>query len=291
MNLDKLKVFYSVAQAESFSKTDLNLSASVISRHVSDLEYHLKSNLFTRSTKKVQLTPEGQKLYAICHRVFGELENLKEKIASNYDEFNGTLKITTPTGWVSMFIIKALQPFLDQNPNIHLNIRSSDHIPNFLKKETDLALLSFAPNDPDLIAIKLIDMNFALYASQKYLDEFGTPKSVEDLSNHRLVAHGEDQNHPIVDTNWHLNLGMPRGMKRQPYLTVNDLFYAGEAGYGIVPLIEKNVFLKSSPLVKILPEIQGPTISSYGIYPKGSPAIQRINRFLDFLQNQLLKDF
>ncbi len=229
MNLDKLRIFHHAGMAKSFTNCGLHLSPSAISRHISDLEYWLKVKLFVRHPKGMTLTPEGEKLLETCHTVFKELEGIKSVISLDTEKPEGLIKITTPSGWIGTIIVRLIKPFLNDNPAIRLSIKSFDGVPDFSRREADVALLPFIHDDSELLAEKLLTLNLGLFASPDYLLQHGTPKTVEDLKDHQLISYG-DHDHPMLHINWHMELGMPKGQKHEPYLTVNNLYYAAEAG-------------------------------------------------------------
>ncbi|MDP4840598.1 MAG: LysR family transcriptional regulator [Alphaproteobacteria bacterium] len=285
MNLDKLRIFHHAGMAKSFTNCGLHLSPSAISRHISDLEYWLKVKLFVRHPKGMTLTPEGEKLLETCHTVFKELEGIKSAITLDSEKPEGLIKITTPSGWIGTIIIKLIKPFLDDNPAIRLSIKSFDGVPDFSRSEADIALLPFIPEDAEVLGEKLLTLNLSLFASPEYLLQHGTPKTVEDLKDHQLISYG-DHDHPMLNINWHLGLGMPKGEQHEPYLTVNNLYYAAEAGHGIVTLAQENILLRKNRLVPVLPELKGPAVDSFCVYPKRLEKSKRIQTFLHYMKQE-----
>ena len=289
MNLDKLRIFYYAAMAKSFTNCGLNLSPSAVSRHVSDLEYWLKVKLFVRHPKGMELTPQGERLLDTCHIVFKELEGIRQIIASEDSKAEGKLNITTPSGWVATIVVKLIKDFLEDNPDVRLSIKSTDRVPNFARSEADIAMMTFVPEDQNLIGEKMLTFHLGLYASPEYLKQFGVPHSVEELKDHRLVSYG-DYDNAISNINWHLGLGMPEGKQREPYLSINSLYYAAEAGYGIVTLAKENVLLQGKKLIQVLPEIEGPSVDAYCVYPKRLEKSKRVQTFIHYLKQQVEQD-
>jgi len=285
LNLDKLRIFHHAGMAKSFTNCGLHLSPSAISRHISDLEYWLKVKLFVRHPKGMTLTPEGEKLLETCHTVFKELEGIKSVISLDTEKPEGLIKITTPSGWIGTIIVKLIKPFLDDNPAIRLSIKSFDGVPDFARSEADIALLPFVPEDAEVLAEKLLTLNLGLFASPEYLLQHGTPTSVDDLKDHQLISYG-DHDHPMLHINWHMELGMPKGQQHEPYLTVNNLYHAAEAGHGIVTLAKENILLRKNRLVPVLPELKGPAVDSFCVYPKRLEKSKRIQTFLHYMKQE-----
>ena len=161
-----------------------------------------------------------------------------------------------------------------------------DHIPDFSRSETDIALLPFDPKEPELTAIPLIELQLGLYASPSYLEEYGEPQTIGDLKHHRLISYGEHE-HPLVNINWHLDLGAEPGDRHEPYLMVNNLYYAAEAGLGIVTLAEQNILLRQAKLTRILPTVTGPTMTAYGVFPKRFEKTRRVASFIDYFKQKV----
>lgn len=282
MNLDKLRIFYHAAMAKSFTNSGLHLSPSAISRHISDLEYWFKIKLFIRHPKGMELTPEGEKLLETCHTVFKELEGIRTSLTEGEAAPEGLLKIATPSGWISNIVVFLLEEFLEENPAVRVSVKSDDVFPDFNRGEADVALLPFQPTDKELVSEKLTSLNLGLFASAKYLRKHGVPKSVEDLKDHQMIANSEKAS-LIKELDWHLELGMPKGEKHTPYITINNLYYAAEAGYGIATLAKENALLRTGKLIEILPEVKGPQIDSYCVYPKRLEKSIRVKAFIKYI--------
>lgn len=285
MNLDKLRIFHHAGMAKSFTNCGLHLSPSAISRHISDLEYWLKVKLFVRHPKGMTLTPEGEKLLETCHTVFKELESIKSVISLDTEKPEGLIRVTTPSGWIGTIIVRLIKTFLEDNPTIRLSIKSFDGVPDFSRSEADIALLPFIPDDVEVVGEKLMTLNLALYASPEYLQQHGTPKTINELKDHQLISHG-DHVHPLLNINWHMGLGLPEGQHHEPYLTVNNLYYAAEAGYGIVTLAQENILLRKNRLVPVLPDLKGPSVDAFCVYPKRLEKSKRIELFLHYIKQE-----
>ena len=286
MNLDKLRIFHHAGMAKSFTNCGLHLSPSAISRHISDLEYWLKVKLFVRNPKGMTLTPEGEKLLETCHTVFKELEGIKSAISVDTDKPEGLLKIATPLGWISNIVIMLIKDFLRDNKDVLVSIKSFDGVPDFSRSEADVAMLPFIPDDVAVKGEHLTDLTLGLYASPDYLKTYGVPQTVEDLRNHQLISYG-DHDHPLMNINWHLGLGLKEGEKHKPYITINNMYYAAEAGYGIVTLARENALLRDSALVPVLPDVSGPTLNCYCVYPKRLEKSKKVQAFIHYVKQTL----
>jgi DNA-binding transcriptional LysR family regulator len=124
-----------------------------------------------------------------------------------------------------------------------------------------------------------------VFASRDYLKKHGTPQKPEDLDKHRLVVYGGDSRPPVRYVNWLMEAGARDGFERRPILTVNNLhgiFRAVESGLGIGAMPDFMEWERTD-LVRILPELQGPEIEAYFVYPEELRSSKRIAVFRDFL--------
>ncbi len=281
MDFNKLNAFYRTAQAGSIAQARLPLSPSVVSRHIKDLEEFFGVSLFTRVNGKLSLTASGEILLKQAERIFFEIDETKRKLDEEKSNPTNQLTIITPNFWASGVVIHFIHRFLEQHPGMKVRIVSDDRNPEFSFKE-EVAILPYVPKQGNCIKKFLMSFNLKLYASKRYLEEFGTPKSVADLEHHRLIA-SSTRGDFLQDINWHLRLCSPKELK--PYLVADNLFAAASEGLGITPLAQENVYLKNCDyLEEVLPEIRGPSVNAYLIYPeflKDSPGVQLFKKFLD----------
>ncbi len=115
------------------------------------------------------------------------------------------------------------------------------------------------------------------------------PKDVADLENHRLIVYGEDMKGPLQDVNWLLTVGLPRGQSRRPAMTVNNVYAIMRAirtGVGIGALPEF-VVQGREDMVRVLPDLEGPQLDAYFVYPEEMRKSKRLQVFRDFLFRQM----
>lgn len=283
MDLNKLKIFYYAAKSESYTNNELNLSPSVVSRHVSDLEYRLKAKLFHRNTRRLVLTPQGDILFSAAKNIMEEVSRAKILLAEALDEPQGLLTVTTPTSWSSTILVRSLSEFMKKNPKIRLNIISDDKNPYLFSAGNDVALMPYAPDQDNLIKEHIMTIHLGLFAHPSYLKEFGTPTCLEELDNHRLIAYADRDTRMSV-INWHLTSGCRSGVLREPYLKANNLFDAAEQGLGIVCMAKENHLFANSSLVPVLAHEKAPKLNIYYVYPKHLKESKCVRAFGDFLR-------
>ena len=192
MDWDKLKVFHAAAEAGSFTHAgeQLGLSQSAVSRQVSALEQELTVSLFHRHARGLILTEQGELLYRTAHDVFMKLEAARAKLTDSRERPNGDLRVTTTPGIGMHWLTPRLGEFVDLYPDIHITLLTTDEELDLAMREADVAIRLRQPTQPDLIQRKLFSVHFHVYASPEYLKRFGTPRTFEDLDNHRVLVLG-----------------------------------------------------------------------------------------------------
>jgi DNA-binding transcriptional LysR family regulator len=289
MDLNRLKMFYYVAQAESLTHSEINLTRSGISRHISILEHQLRVKLFKRHPRKLILTQEGEMLYNSVHKIMGDIEKALNEIKENHRAPSGNITIYTHSGWSSSILIRLVSDFNKIYNKINVSVIAGDSIPDFSLSSTHIAILPTTLPQKNLIQEKLFSFKMKLCASRAYIETYGVPKTLSELDSHCILAYGEHKHHlPIA--NWHLSLGMPEGEKRQPAIMINSLYYAVEQGYGIAPVC-RPLINESDNLVDVLPEYLSQEIGVYYIYPKHLEKFERITLFCAYLKETIKEMF
>ena len=290
MELTKIKAFYSVAKACSFVGADLDVSPSVLSRHVQDLESLYEVKVFHRTKKGVFLTPSGKWLFGKVEKVLIELKCIEDHLKSQCKALKEEINLYIPTSWVLKIFLKHISKFRDANPNILVNIITDESLPDLHSLEScNIAVLPYVPNDEKLIRRHLADYTFSLFASHEYLKTFGTPKDTSSLKIHRLIGHSK-RIPGRVDLDWFLKINKKDPMT--PFIRVNQPYEAAKNDIGIVTLVKENKHLnEDNDLTAVLPELEGPKGSSYIIYSEHQKESRAVKIFTKFISEVVAKDF
>ncbi len=287
MDWDKLRIFHAVAEAGSFTHAgeQLNLSQSAVSRQISALEDSLKVSLFHRHARGLILTEQGELLYRTAHDVFGKLAMTEAQLTESKDRPKGPLKITTTVAFGSTWLAPRLQEFIELYPDIQVHLVLTDAELDLSMREADIAVRLHPPRQADLIQRHLLTAQMHIYAAVSYIKKHGMPRTVEDLSAHRIVVYGDDSRPPLPDINWLLRVGTKGGHMRTPSMTINNVYaimkaLRSGAGLGALPDFMTQ---ETSDLVQVLPEIEGPQFDAYFVYAEEMRSSKRISIFRDFL--------
>ncbi|MGE5503456.1 MAG: LysR family transcriptional regulator [Actinomycetota bacterium] len=293
MDWDKLRVFHAVAEAGSFTHAGevLNLSQSAVSRQISALEESLNLPLFHRHARGLILTEQGELLYRTAREVFSKLAMTEALLTESRERPQGPLKITTTVAFGSLWLTPRIKEFLDLYPDIQVTMVLYDGELDLAMREADVAIRMMPPRQPDLVQRHLLSMHYNVYAAPEYLKKHGMPKTPEDLDSHQIITYGDDAriSPPVANVNWLLDAGANATRLRRPRLEVNNIYgiyRAVKSGLGIAALPEY-MTQEADNLVHILPELRGPKLDAYFVYPEELRHSKRITVFRDFLLSKI----
>lgn len=290
MDWDKLRIFHSVAEAGSFTHAGktLNLSQSAVSRHIGALEEDLGVMLFHRHARGLLLTEQGETLYRAAHDVSARLTMTEAMIADAAEKPRGEIKVTTTVGFGSTWLTPRIREFTEYYPEVTLHLILDDRELDLGMREADIAIRMHEPVQGDLVKRRLVKVHRHIYASPEYLSRHGTPTTIADLADHKLIVYGEKAPTVLADVNWLLTLGdkgRGRGRRLRPTLKVNNIYstlLAVESGVGIAGLPDYMV-QGHSRVTRIIPEVEGPEFDTFFVYPEELRHSKRVAIFRDFL--------
>ena len=291
MDWDKLRVFHAVAAAGSFTHAgqSLNLSQSAVSRQVGSLEESLHVPLFHRHARGLILTEQGELLYQTTKEVFAKLAMTEAVLGETAGRPKGPLKITTTVDFGSIWLTPRMKEFTELFPEIEVELVLDDAERDLAMREADVAVRMMPPRQPGLIQRQLMTMHFHVYASPEYLKTHGMPKKPGDLADHMIIVYGEEARPPVTDVNWLLGVARKRDERARAILKVNNIYgiyRAVHSGVGIAALPDYTV-RQVSNLVRILPELEGPSYAAYFVYPEELRHSKRIAVFRDYLLRKI----
>ena len=291
MDWDKLRIFRVVAEAGSFTHAGevLNLSQSAISRQISTLEDSLHTPLFHRHARGLILTEHGEMLLRTVGEVEAKLAQAEVQFAESRERPAGLLRVTTTVAFGSIWLTPRIREFIDLHPDIRVNLKGDDTELDLGMREADCAIRMSRPRQGDLIQRHLLTIHVHVFAAPAYIERFGTPRSLADLDNHRIVVYGEGPRVPFPGVNWLLEAGRPAGKPRQPALVVNNIYAilrAVEHGVGIAAFPDY-MAQESARIVQVLPDAEGPTYEAYFVYPQELRNSKKIHVFRDFLMAKI----
>ena len=291
MDWDKLKIFHAVAEAGSFTNAtiNLNLSQSAISRQIQSLEQDLKVKLFERHARGLTLTENGEYLFKTAHEVISKLKEVETSLGDQKSKPSGKLTITTVRSFGTHWLTPRIEEFLQLNPEIEIELIFDDKELDLSTRQADIGIFMRRPKQLNYIQKKLVDINYYIYGSTKYLEKYGIPKTNNDLNKHRFISFGKGAPSPVFNPDWALKLGLKDKKKRKPIMKVNSisgLLLAVESGVGLAALPDYLVS-QSNNVIKVLPEFEGPITEAHFVYPESLKNVARVQTFRNFLYSKI----
>ena len=291
MDWDKLKIFHAVAEAGSFTGATviLNISQSAISRQIQSLEEDLKVKLFERHARGLTLTENGEYVYKTAHEVISKLKEIETTLGDQKNKPTGKLTITTVRSFGTHWLTPRIQEFMNLNPEIEVELIFDDKELDLSTRQADIGIFMRRPKQLNYIQRKLVDINYHIYGSTKYLGKYGIPKTINDLTKHRFISFGKGAPSPVFNPDWALKLGSKDNNKIKPVMKVNSvmgLLLAVESGVGLAALPDYLVS-QSNNVVKVLPKSEGPITEAHFVYPQSLKNIARVQAFKNFLYSKL----
>ena len=286
--LNGMRVFAQVVEAKSFSAAadKLGMSKSLASRHVSALERSLSVKLLNRSTRKLSLTEAGALLYEHCARIVQEAELAEQRLTRTQSEPAGLVRVSAVPAFAVRHVLPALPEFYQKYPKIQVKLFCSNRAVDLGDERFDLGIrVSFKPA-PNLVARKLAVNRSVLCASPAYLERHGTPRRIEDLSQHECVLF------PALAPKGVWTMRRDRrtysvhvtGVLETDEMDVVRAAVAAGLGIGILPVYMVGDALQKGQLVPLLRKFQVvPESAIYLAYLPNRTLPSRVRALIDFL--------
>ena len=293
MNWDKLKIFHAVAESGNFTKAThiLNLSQSAISRQIQSLERELKTQLFERHARGLSLTENGEYLFKTAHEIISKLKDTESTLLDKKNKPSGKLTVTTVVSFGTTWLTPRIQEFMKLNPEIEIELIFDDKELDLSTRQADIGIWMRRPKQLNYIQKKLIDINYHIYGSTKYLEKYGHPKNSSDLNKHKFISYGRGAPSPVFNPDWALKLGVKDNKKRKPIMKVNSVYgllLTVQSGVGLAALPDYMTFSVPN-LVRVLPQIEGPKTDAHFVYPQSLKHVARVVAFRNFLYSKVSK--
>ena len=288
MDWDKLKIFYIVAKAGSFTHAGeaLDLSQSAVSRQISSLEESLDIKLFHRHARGLVLTEAGELVHETAKEIFSQLSSIEEKLSDSKGLATGPLRITVSEFIGSTWLVPKLTKLHTQYPDLELSLLLDDRVLNLNMSEADVAIRLYAPKQADLYKESLGKINFHICGSKSYFKKHGVPKSEKELKEHTLIGFPEGMPAPFENANWLFRTAEVNTENNPKLLKINSLYAIYEAvknGAGLASLPDYLV-AGDSNIESCLEKFIRPPVEMFFVCPEERAKSTRVNVFLKFVK-------
>jgi LysR family transcriptional regulator, regulator for bpeEF and oprC len=288
-NLQPLLAFAETAKRGNFAAAarELACTPSTLAKAVSRLEAQLGVRLFHRTTRRVTLTDDGERLFSRCQRVLAELELLQEEASGARAAPSGTLRIDMPVSLGRIVMLPLLASLARAHPELGIDARFSDAYVDLVKDGIDVAIRTGDLRDSSLVARRLGSQELVLFAAPGYLERAGRPRTLADLQRHtgvlfRVPATGRDRPWSFRVRGRNVSF-MPKSRVRMDQ--GDALVQAAVQGMGIgqVPHYMVADEMKSGVLMELLPSLRPSPMPIWAVMPSSRLISPRVRALLDVL--------
>jgi len=289
MDWDKLRIFHAVADAGSLTHAgdSLNLSQSAVSRQIRALEESLNTTLFHRHARGLILTEQGELLFDATSAMNKRLETAAARIRDSEDEVFGELRVTTTTGFGTLWLAPRLGKLYERYPDLKIDLMLEERVLDLPMREADVAIRMKEPSQADLIRRRLMTIRMRLYATRDYLDAAGELSSIEDISDHRLISQNPTTAQVAAGAFLVQSL---LNQEIRSTLTVNNYYGVLQAvlchlGIGVLP----DYLAEDFPhLVRVLPDVESAEVPVFLAYPEELRQSKRVAAFREFVMEEIM---
>lgn len=291
--LDAMQIFVRVAELASFTKAadSLGLPKASISTNVQQLESLLGTRLLHRTTRRVQLTVDGQVFYERSKDLLADMDELEGLFLQGASNLGGRLRIDMPSAIAKNRVLPRLPEFLAQHPQLQLEISSTDRRVDLIREGFDCVIRVGKLSDSSLIARPLGRLKLLNYVSPAYIANYGIPHTLDDLAHHHLVHYV-----PTLGTKSSgfefVQDGELKCIAMGGNITVNnsDAYTAAcLAGFGIaqIPCVGAQEHVAQGKLIEVLPAFRAEPMPVSLLYPNRRNLSRRVQVFMDWITEQL----
>lgn len=188
--IEELQAFVTIVDNGSIIRAAerLGQTTSGISRALQRLENKLNVTLLERTTRKLKLTQEGQLFLEKSRKILNDLAEAEDALLKSDIDTAGLIRVDSATPFVLHVIVPLIQEFMQQYPNIEIELNNHDQVIDLLEHKTDVAIRFGELQDSSLHARLLCRSRLYIVASPDYVQQKGVPRSVEDLSQHTILG-------------------------------------------------------------------------------------------------------
>lgn len=185
-----VREFVEAVRGGSFTAAgaQVGLTGSAVGKSVSRLEARLGTKLLHRTTRRLSLTPEGQRYFDGWVAILSDVEGLESSVTANSGRVSGRLSIHLPAAFGRRHVMPVLMRLSEAHPALDLAVNFTERRVNLIEEGVDLVVrIGTLADDPDLVARRLGRQRLLICASPGYLDAHGTPTAPAELTEHDCI--------------------------------------------------------------------------------------------------------
>jgi DNA-binding transcriptional LysR family regulator len=291
VNLDHLQLFVRVVQTGSFTRAAdaLETQKSYVSRVIAQLEAELGVKLLERTTRSLALTEVGREVYERAVGILGAVDDTRRIAQQAQTAPRGLLRLTCGVEFGMLAVGGWIDEYLARYPEVSVEAEYTSRVLDLVHEGFDLAIRIGEVQESRLVARRLGQLEYGLFATPQYLRRHGLPAEPAELREHALIMFAPGGRRKA----WELTLAPGREPVREPLrisgqarLRVNNSFAVRDAvlnnlGIGQLPLLVAARVGVCERLVRVLPDWSGATMPVHAVYPSNRYLSPKVRAFID----------
>lgn len=284
----EIEAFVAVVDHGGFSAAAerLRIAKSAVSRRVNQLEERLGTRLINRTTRKISLTESGRDFHAQASQILDDIVEAEQSVTDHHVHLKGTIRLSAPLSFGVSYLTTALSLFLQQHPDIQLEVDFDDRQIDLVKEGFDMTVRATEMADSTLIARRITCVRMLTCASDAYLQQHPPPKHPAELNAHTGLEYSllpRRRGWQYIDP-----AGQPVFAEPRVCVRCNNgdsLVTMAQAGLGVVhqPTFILREAIMSGSLRVLLPEWEDSGFFMYAVFPPGKNQPRRVRALTDFL--------
>ncbi|CAI0769944.1 D-malate degradation protein R [Serratia quinivorans] len=284
-----IRVFNRVVETGGFTRAadSLRMPKATVTKLIQNLEDHLQTKLFQRTTRSVSVTPEGECYYQRTVKWLAELEQMEGSMTESQTAPQGVLRIDAGGSTARQLLVPALPDFIARYPQIQIDLGVGDRLIDLINDSADCVIRSGPLADSTLIARRLFELEWVTCATPAYLARHGTPQHPCDLELGFPLAHYRHALNDRIQPLHFVDRGKEIDIQHRYHVSVNEgnaLLAAALAGLGIIQTFRfmAQPHLDNGELVSLLQDWQPPSEQMYVVYPSNRHLSAKMRVFIDW---------
>lgn len=288
MNWDDVRLFLAVARSGQIlaASRRLGINHATLGRRVTALEESLHARLLVRRTNGCELTPEGDAFFRTAERMEAEMLAAQAAAGRIDTVVAGTVRLGAPDGFGVSFLASRLGRLTRQHPQLKVQLVPVPRSFSLSQREADIAITIERPQQGRLISSKLTDYTLGLYASRRYLEEYGEPERIEALKAHARIGYVEDLIFsPSLNFTGEIMRDWDASFEISSAIGQTEAVRSG-AGIGI---LHDYIGRQYPELMRVLPQVSIRR-AYWTTYHESSRDLMRIRTVIDFLNERVQEE-
>lgn len=289
--LAAMETYVSVVEAGSFSGAArrLNLGQPAVSKSIAQLEAHLGTRLLLRSTRGLTPTDAGQRFYEHAKRIIDEADEAEQAVRDSSVSLTGRLRVSAAVTFARLHILPVLNTFLDQHPQLEIDITLDDRNIDLLEEGMDVALRMGALDDSTMTARHIARSPRLVVGTPAYFSLAGVPQVPADLSRHQAIVYSQrgggqswsfnrNGTEAAVVVSGRLRVSAAEGIRTA---VLNDMGIAIASQWMFAPE------LAQGKVQAVLTDWQLPPVDLWAVFPSGRLVTSKARAFVAFVEQTL----